>query len=152
MTIPRAIPRIILIVLCAFNALSAIGGGVGMLAPGSIGMPLSVIKDSPFTSFLWPALILLIIVGGTQLLALVTVSRRSGTALLWSTVAGFGMIIWIFVEVAFMETFAINVLYFATALAQVAMVVALLGVVPGWVTAAGVATEHQTILSGTAPS
>jgi hypothetical protein len=130
LVIPRAIPRIALIVLCAFNALSAIGGGAGMLTPGSIGMPLSTLKDSPFTSFFWPALILVFVVGGTQVLALVAVLRKGEAALFWPSVAGCGLMIWIFVEVSYMDTIAIHVLYFATALGQLALVVALLGVLP----------------------
>jgi hypothetical protein len=130
MLIPRAIPRVALIVVCMFNALSAVVGGVGLLVPGSMGIPLSMIQGSPFNSFLWPALVLLVIVGGSQVLALVEVLRRRESALFWPSVAGFGMLIWIFVEVSFMDTFVIHVLYFATGLAQLALVVALLGVIP----------------------
>ena len=130
MTIPRVVPWVALIVLCMFNTLSAVAGGVGLLIPGSMGMPVSMIRNSPFGSFLWPGLILLVIVGGTQGLALIAVWRRRGTALFWPTIAGFGLLIWIFVEVGFMETFAIHIVYFVTALAQLSLVVALLGVVP----------------------
>jgi hypothetical protein len=57
-------------------------------------MPTSYLAGSPFTSFLVPGLILGGIVGGTQLAAAIALIRRARSALLWSAVAGCGMLRW----------------------------------------------------------
>lgn len=131
--IPTALPRITLLMVCGFNVLSAVAGGIGLLAPGSLGMPVSLIAGSPFTSYLWPGIILLTVVGGTHLAAFVALWRRSPLGLFWQTVAGFALLIWIYVEVAFMDTVFIHTLYFATAAIELALVIALLDVVPGFI-------------------
>ncbi|GAA0999708.1 hypothetical protein GCM10009563_25990 [Subtercola frigoramans] len=115
-----------------FNALSAIGGGVALLATNGLGMPLSMLSAGPFSSFVGPALILLFVVGGTQTIAAVLLVRRRETGLLWSAVAGLGMIIWIFTEVGIIAGMSwLHILYFASGAAQLVLVCALLGIV-GW--------------------
>lgn len=131
---PRALVRLGLIILSGFTALSAVGGAIALLTPGSAGVPLYVLDGSIFPDFVWPAILLGVVIGGTQLIALVTALRRSTSWLLWSTVAGFGMVVFIFVELAIMRGFSIlHGLYFTTGLAQLALVLALLGIVPGLV-------------------
>ena len=132
MPMPRLPFRIALIVVGAFQALSALGGGIGLLVPGSMGMPLWPIEGAGFTSFLWPALILIVIVGGTQLAAVVTAWIRARGYLFWSAVAGFGMLIWIYVEVWIMDTvILLHTIYFVSGLLQLILTVALAGVLPG---------------------
>lgn len=54
--------------------------------------------------------------------------RRS--SLPWAAVAGFGMVIWIFVETGIIAGISwLQVLYFATGVTQLVLVLALLGVV-----------------------
>ncbi len=126
-----SITTVTLLVVTGFNALSAIAGGVGLLMPGSLGMPLSMIENSPFTSFFWPGIILLLVIGGSQVLAFVTLLRRTPGCLFWTAVAGFAMVIWIVVEVAIMGTFVLlHGIYFGTGIAQLALLIALLGVLP----------------------
>lgn len=121
-----------LLVTTAFNALSGIGGGIAILATGGMGMPAAMLEGSPFTTFLWPGVILLVVIGGTQSVAAVLLLRRRPSALLWSAVAGLGMMIWIFVETGIIRGLSwLQVLYFTTGAAQVVLVLALLGVV-GW--------------------
>jgi hypothetical protein len=117
--------------LVAFSALSAVGGGVGMLLPGAIGLPTSMLEGSPFASFTVPALILLAVIGGTQTTALVLALRRRSSTLVWIVIAGFALAIWIFVEIAMVGFGALQAVYFAVALAQLALVFALLGLVRG---------------------
>ena len=132
MSVPAAALRIALVVVGAFNALSALFGGIALLLPGSLGMPLSSISRAGFTSFLWPALVLLVVVGGTQLVAVATALRRSPRLLFWSAVAGFGMLIWIYVEVAIMDTVVLlHTVYFVSGLLQLVLVTGLAGVLPG---------------------
>jgi hypothetical protein len=119
-------------VVTAFNALSAIAGGVAILVTGGLGMPASFLENGPFESFTWPGLILVVVVGGSQAVAAALLLLRRDSALVWSVVAGFGMLIWIFVEIALIAEAAwLQVLYFVTGAAQLALVFALLGVV-GW--------------------
>ncbi|WP_426519150.1 hypothetical protein ACPPVQ_04750 [Diaminobutyricibacter sp. McL0618] len=121
-----------LLVVSVFNALSAIAGGIAILATDGLGMPSSMLAGGPFTTFTWPGLILLVVVGGSQTLAAVLLIARRPSALLWSAVAGFGMMIWIFVETGIIRGLSwLQVVYFATGALQVILVLALLGVA-GW--------------------
>jgi len=118
------------IVVAAFNALSAIGGGIGMLATDGLGMPLRSLSTSPFTSFVVPAAVLIVVIGGTQVLSATLLLAKREAALLWTSVAGFGMLIWIFVETMVIRGGSwLQVLYFATGTLQLVLVVTLLGVV-----------------------
>ncbi|SFN54849.1 hypothetical protein SAMN05216219_1159 [Mycetocola miduiensis] len=110
--------------------MSAIVSGTALLVTGGLGMPLAFLAGSVFASFTWPAVILVAVVGGTQALATVLLLRRKEAALLWAAVAGFGMLIWIFVEISLIhESSWLQVIYFSTGSAQVALVLALLGIV-----------------------
>lgn len=118
-----------LVIVTVFNALSALAGGIAILA-GLLPLPLSMLEGSPFDSFFWPGVILLLVVGGTQSVSAILLLRRRNASLLWSAVAGFGMIIWIFVETGIIQGSSwLQILYFATGAAQLALVLALLGVV-----------------------
>ena len=88
-------------------------------------------QKRPFTSFFLPALILLVVIGGTHVLAAVLLLRRRGSSLRWTAVAGFAMIIWILVETVVIYGFSwLQGIYFTTGVAEVALVLALLGIVP----------------------
>ncbi|PJJ63322.1 hypothetical protein [Compostimonas suwonensis] len=121
-----------LVVITLFNALSAIGGGIGILVTDGLGMPDSFLEGGPFSTFVWPGVILLVVIGGSQALAGGLLLARRDSALLWSAVAGFGMVIWIFVETGMIRGISVlQILYFVTGALQLALVFALLGIV-GW--------------------
>lgn len=123
----------ILTIITIFQALSAIAGGIGILATNGLGMPPSLLEASPFTTFVWPGLILLVVIGGTQTVAAVLLLARHDSGLTWSSIAGFGMIIWIFTETGIIRGLSwLQVLYFASGCAQLALVVILLGGVAWW--------------------
>ena len=125
----RRFARWTLLVVTAFNALSAVGGGIAVVATGGMGMPASMLAGGPFSSFALPGLILLVVVGGTQTAALVLLLARRASALLWTAIAGFGMVIWIFVETGIIAGIsALQVIYFVTGILQLILVLALLGV------------------------
>lgn len=90
--------RILLLALTAFSVVSAAAGFLYLGPAGAPGWPVEYLSGSPFTNYFWPAVILLVVVGGTQAAAFVLLLRRSGSALFWSAVAGYGMTIWILVE------------------------------------------------------
>jgi hypothetical protein len=72
------------------------------------------------------------VVGGSQTLAAVLLLARRTSALLWSAVAGFVMMIWIFVETGIIRGLSwLQWVYFVTGAVQVILVLALLGIV-GW--------------------
>ena len=120
-----------LLIVGWFNLVSALGGGIGLIVANGMGMPLSLLDDSPFDSFVIPGLILLLIVGGTQALAVLLQHRRHPWYPAAAGVAGFGMIIWIYVEVALLPGYAfLMTLYFATGILQLVFLLLCLGILP----------------------
>lgn len=90
--------RVVLLVLTAFCVVSAIAGFLYLGPGGAAGWSTEFLEGSPFDSYLWPGVILLVVVGGTQLVAFVLLAMRRGSAPFWTAVAGFAMVIWIVVE------------------------------------------------------
>jgi hypothetical protein len=125
----RDVMLVSLVVIGSFNAISAAVGGIGILLTDGLGMPAAMLEGSPFSSFLWPGIVLLVVVGGTQAVAAVLLLSGRATALTGSAIAGFGMVIWIFVETGIIRGLSwLQVLYFTTGMLQIALVIALSGV------------------------
>ena len=102
-----------------------------MFLTDGLGMPHSFLDNSPFASFFWPAFLLLVVIGGTQTLATMLLLGRRVSALLWTAVAGFSMIIWILVETIMIRGFSwLQGIYFTTGVVELILVLALLGIVP----------------------
>lgn len=78
--------------------LSAIAGGYGLITTNGLGMPVTLLKNSPFSSYFWPGVILLCIIGGSYTLASLTLLKHTRYMQEMQAVAGFGMLIWIFTE------------------------------------------------------
>lgn len=136
------------IAVAVFNALSGIGGGIAMLLTDGLGMPKTFLDHSPFSSFLPPALILLVVVGGTQAVAAVQLIFKASSSLLWNATAGFGMIVWITVELMMVQQFTwLQILYFGTGIAQLALTFTLLGIIPGLPHPVLVTRRHQEVPS-----
>ena len=120
-----------LVAVTTFSALSAVGGGLGLIVTDGLGMPHSFLDGGPFSSYLWPGIILLLVVGGTQVLSLALLLRQAPTRLLASAVAGFGMTIWIVVEVGLINEFSWpHMIYLGAGVLQLAAVLGVLGIVP----------------------
>jgi hypothetical protein len=90
--------RIILIVLTAFLSLTAIGGGIALIANLN-APPVEQLEGSIFKSFTIPGLALFLIVGGGSLVATIMLIRNSPFAFLAAAVAGFIILFFEFVEV-----------------------------------------------------
>jgi hypothetical protein len=90
-----------LMVLLAIQALGATAGGMGLVQDpvNNIGMPLSMLEGSPFSDYLVPGLILLILVGLLPLLVLYGLARRHRWGWWLAVAAGAGLVIWIVTEV-----------------------------------------------------
>lgn len=127
---PRLWWRLLLAVQI-FSAVSAIGGGIGLVAADGLGMPLSMLADTPFADFTGPGVILVVVVGGTQFVAALMQWRRSRWFPAASVVAGFGMILWIHVEVAMLPGYSfLHTIYLGTGVLQLVLLFLVLGVWP----------------------
>lgn len=135
---PARAVRIGLAILAWFNLLSAIAGMAGLTIGGGMGMPTEWLSGTIFHSFFWPGIILGLVVGGVQALALL--ARRRRLRLTWGmhAAAGLTMMIWIFVELAILNNWSpLHGIYFATGLLQTVGAVLALGAWPRpfWATA-----------------
>ena len=144
----------ILVALLLFGAVSSFAGAVLAFNAESVGVPLEFLAKTPLTSFVVPGLILGVVVGGSQLMAAIVLLTHHRTSLRWGTVAGFGMLIWIFVEIAIIETYSwLQSLYFGLGALELIFVLALLGIAPSlaspWGLARGAAAKTSQRLSRT---
>jgi len=85
--------------LLAFGALNAFGGGYYGLS-GAEGVPTEWLEGSPFSDYTFPSVILLVVVGGSFLVAAVAVFVRSRIARTSALTAGTVVLVWIGVQVA----------------------------------------------------
>jgi peptidoglycan/LPS O-acetylase OafA/YrhL len=95
--------RLTLIITEAFVALSAfVAGAMFVVAPSGrlMGMTEATLARSPFGNYLVPAIVLFVVVGGTQALAAWAEIRRWPRAGWLSVVAGVVLAGWIAVQVA----------------------------------------------------
>lgn len=128
--------RITLTVLTAMVGVTAIAGGVALVVgaatsstAGGAVPDSSYLGGSPFPSYLVPGIALAVIVGGTQVLAAMLTGRGSPAGPFAAAVAGFGLLIWIFVQMMFIPFSPLQAIYFAAGLAELGLVLLGLGVV-----------------------
>lgn len=111
--------------LLLFSALSALGGGIALVVAreGSDALPpLSVLKFTPFESFLLPGLVLIVFVGGTSVAAALAVWRRLSIAIDLALLAGGVLTFWIASETAMLrEVHGLQIAYGALGLAILAL-------------------------------
>ncbi len=106
--------EISLALLLLYIGLKSVIGAYGLLFQNGLGIPVSVLSGSPFDSFFIPGIILGVIIGGTHLIASVLLLKKHRYALEASATAGFGLLIWLFVELYIMHKgHTIQLLYFA---------------------------------------
>lgn len=139
--IPSTVITHTLIGALGFGAVSAVAGGMFALSGTA---PSNILVGTPFTSFVVPGLILGLVVGGTQFAAAVAVIRAHPARLLLAAVAGFGMLIWIFTELAMIGYYFLQTVYFTLGGVELILVLALLGVAPSLLQPAPhLGTRHQ---------
>jgi hypothetical protein len=91
----------LVVVLEVFLGLGALfGGGAFILAPDGhlLGMPVSLLAGSPFTSYLVPGIVLFTFVGVAPLLAAAMTLRRQPIAPIAAIAVGLTLIGWVSVE------------------------------------------------------
>ncbi len=99
---------------------TAVLGGVALLF-GWLGIPLELLADSPFMSYTMPALALIVLVGGSGVLATVLLLRRSAAALAVSGVAGLIIVVFEMVELRVIGFSWLLALYVVLGLAILAL-------------------------------
>jgi len=101
-----------------------ISGAMMIVAPSGalLQAPLDMLKGSPFQSFLVPGLILFLVIGVGQLLAGVLTLRRHRLSSYIGAIFGFGLMIWIFVQVNMIDGgHALQYSYFAVGVVETAL-------------------------------
>ena len=113
----------LLIVLHVLLGIGAVGGGAALIINPTgkmIGMPNSMLASSPFSSFLIPAIILFLVLGIGPLTVAHGLARKSDWSITnrlnifkglhwswaYSLYTGFALIIWIALEVYFIQAVA----------------------------------------------
>ena len=99
--------RIISIILLVFTGISACFGGIVLMMDptGSIiQMPVELLKHSPFTNFLIPGLILLIIIGIGSIVTTVFVISKNKYFPKIITASGSALIIWIITQIFMLQS------------------------------------------------
>ncbi|MCD4851583.1 hypothetical protein LN996_12240 [Arthrobacter sp. AK01] len=131
--------RGMLLTVQALVALTSIAGGLVMaigswpgvdksVLPPEIQLPVEYLDGSPFSSYLVPGLLLAVIVGGSHTVAFVLLFRRRGLASMAAATAGYSILVWIFVQMALIPFSALQAAYFGAGLAEVGLLLLLLGV------------------------
>ncbi|MFC2123499.1 hypothetical protein ACFLU5_01710 [Bacteroidota bacterium] len=112
--------RSIYFVLLGFLGLGAIGGGGALIISPTgelIGMPLSILENSPFNSFLIPGVILFSVLGIVPLMLIIALQKKPESKLAeqinlfkdmhwswtYSIYIAFALIIWIQIEMVFLH-------------------------------------------------
>lgn len=126
--------RNVLVTLTGLIAVTAIAGGlaliIGSLIPGASGAivpPPEYLRNSPFTSYIVPGLILAIVVGGSHTVAFIALLRRARSAGIITAVAAYALLIWIFVQMMFIPFSFLQAAYFAGAAAELGFLLLGLG-------------------------
>ena len=104
-----------------FVGLGAIcGGGATILNPQEpLGMPVDVLKNSPFSNFLIPGIILFTIIGLGNAFSALTLHRKSRFQGYISSVFSWALIIWIVVQCIMINSIAFpHVLFFGIGVAE----------------------------------
>jgi len=126
--------RVILCNLTGLVGITAVAGGVTLVAatatPLQSGgfLPNEALLDgSPFSSYLIPGLVLAVVVGGTHTAASVLLGRASRSGAPATAIGGFGLLIWIFVQMIYIPFSPLQPVYFAAGLAELGLVLIGLG-------------------------
>lgn len=92
--------------LALFSAMSCLTGGVALVISRrgtELLPPLEMLRFTPFRDYLIPGLILMLVVGGTQLVAVVAILRRHKAADLACVLAGAALSGWVIAEAAMLR-------------------------------------------------
>lgn len=129
----RRAARITLLVSLAFVAATSALGGVALIFSPVIGatpftLPAEYLEGSAFSNYVVPGIVLLVVVAGTHAVAFWLVNRRRRGGAAAASVAGFGILIWIFVQMVVIPFTPLQAIYFGLGLLELGLVLLLLDV------------------------
>ncbi|HOB20476.1 MAG TPA: hypothetical protein PK830_09680 [Candidatus Atribacteria bacterium] len=107
-----------------FVGIGAVFGGLAaILDPKTpLGITTDALKNSPFTDFLIPGMILFSVIGLGNIISAVTLWLKSGFQGYISSVFGMALVIWIVVQCIMLNSVVfLHVLYFLIGLVEVAL-------------------------------
>lgn len=130
--------RASLLALLGFVALTSIAGGAVMVAgtwfgadslgiPPEMRLPPDLLQGSPFNTYLVPGLLLSLIIGGVHVAGFILLIGHHRLAPFAAAVAGYSILIWIFVQMGFVPFSVLQAVYFAAGLAELGLLLLLLG-------------------------
>jgi len=133
---------VLLLIVLGFVAMTSVAGGVALalgswLGPERLGLPAEIqlpaeyLEGSPFSTYLVPGILLACVVGGLHTAAFVLLLRRSSLASPATTIAAYSILVWIFVQMSLIPFSALQAVYFGAGLAELGLLLLLLGAVPG---------------------
>jgi hypothetical protein len=146
--------RLTLTVVTGFVALTAFAGGaaliIGSLYPefGSVLVPpAGYLQGSPFGSYAWPGLVLILLVGGPQAFASIGCGVRWPWASAACAAAGFSCLIWIFVQMIYIPFSPLQAVYFVLGMLELGLLLIGMGVLhpAGVLRPAPVAGHRSTV-------
>jgi hypothetical protein len=88
-----------------FHAISAIGGGIALVA-GALPVPVALLRHTPFDSFVVPGIFLGVVIGGSAVIGVRALLAQSRHTPAISAAAGAIMVGWILGETALIEGFS----------------------------------------------
>lgn len=128
------IVRTLLLMALAFVSVTALAGGVAIVA-GSLDPdmqsllvpPREYLDGSPFRSYLVPGFLLIVLVAGVHAAAFFAVLLQSRWEAILSAAAGFACLIWIFVQMIYIPFSALQVAYFGIGIVELSLTLVRLG-------------------------
>jgi len=111
----------LLFALHAFVGLGAIGGGMMAIlnSQGPGGMPIDALKNSPFSNFLIPGIILFTVIGLGNVFSAVSILFKSKYQGYISSVFSWALVIWIVVQCIMLnEVVFLHILFFVIGLME----------------------------------
>lgn len=127
----KNITKVFSVYLFLLGLIAVNGGWTILTKPESIHLTTAILKNTPFTSFFIPGLILLFIVGGTQFLGAFMLWFRKQLQYEAAALAGFTLLIWTCTELYVLPSHQfIQVVYLAFAISILIAVMLLLKYLP----------------------
>lgn len=109
-------------ILQVLIGLGAVGGGMGLVLEPSgsnLGMPLSMLKNTPFSTFLVPGIVLLVVNGFGSLIGAAVTFKRYRRAAEIALGLGLFLVAWILIQVYWFSGFHwLHVLYLSLGLLE----------------------------------
>jgi hypothetical protein len=113
--------RLLLLGLLAFNAATAFGGGAALLVHSNELKP-ELLRHTPFDTYFVPALLLILIVGGSALAALISRLQRERQSLALAFWSGVLLCGWIVCEAVLVRQFSwLQILYLISGIAVIGL-------------------------------